>query len=758
MANKKFLSGGKKVLEGSGVFSTIAMGVFTNELSAMEFWGIKISWVFMFLGLMIGGMMFIEKTGPVGQKWKEVHQKLIRSRGSMQYLRYLILIWCALSTLFIIVSFVHRYVMLKWFETAEYSVYYENYVLKYGLPMGTGRSTNECVGGWYKFEFKGTHKFTDEALCLYGENRRYRFLCFNRYRTLRRVTQVNSLNKEGRPLWFSQDGDVDGPTSIMEFQYASQRQLQQNGEAPARLQVSCKTIGFQGDTPTKYVENYYDRWNVTNAWVTLTRGDSRDRYYLPGASFNMRQSFPGRSSVSRYKEKWDAQGQEIELKFEEDCDVEGISRITYTYRTEELANGERFVYPNEVRYYRRTEEGETLFRRVEAIWDGLVLRKRVSDENEYYEIYIFCQSRNEATALRIEEYITNNQFEHQYDSSGNEKCEVTLHEYDQFLRLTQKSVYRDKACTRPCLRKDNLVARMCFGWARDGLRPISVETFDENGQPMPGLSCGGGQVSKIAWQNIDGQVCEQYFMGTNNVLPRILSAPWGYRPSAKVLDFHMIITEDDKTQKRIVDVVYSSQDCSSDYLRIQGIFYGENQDENLYPNGKPAFVECFSQDGTFSTNAVSCYYTYRRGLPICVEYKRGEVQDGQVVLAQSDYYEEEGGIMLPAVSLYEYDSLGRVIQERHLDRLRGIASLPSNMVYEVKCEYEGYALIPKSRVLISKCKRMTTELKVSEEPANSMGHMAISSADNATWTYRKRSRTEEEWRGRIHLLQDAMVK
>lgn len=114
--------------------------------------------------------------------------------------------------------------------------------------------------------------------------------------------------------------------------------------------------------------------------------------------------------------------------------------------------------------------------------------------------------------------------------------------------------------------------------------------------------------------------------------------------------------------------------------------------------------------------------------------------------------------MLPAVSLYEYDSLGRVIQERHLDRLRGIASLPSNMVYEVKCEYEGYALIPKSRVLISKCKRMTTELKVSEEPANSMGHMAISSADNATWTYRKRSRTEEEWRGRIHLLQDAMVK
>ncbi len=700
----KSLGGNTIVGGGIGVLLNLA----TNMISELPYLYILLIVLPLVVIIIIIGAVFQSDSRKRGRFSKLIKKRweIIERKSSLQRVSDL---WCILASL-IVVWIGANYCFTCLYEKISHTVYYENYVLNYGLPMGTGQSTNKCVGGWYKFEFKGTHKFSNDALCLYGENRRYRFLCFNRYRTLRRVTQVNALEQ---PLWFSENLDADGAKSRMEFIYASSDQLRQKGATPIRLQVFMKTPNVANRFSTLYVENYSDRWGGTNDFVSLTWCDSRERYYLAGASLNWSKAFPGRSNVSQYTVKWDEEGRRSEVIFESDCDLEGVSRLTYAYREDTLGDGASFVYPYEVRMYRKVGPREDMCQKVVRLWNGLIMRENVMqkdvgrDDTCYYQHIFHCQYRNTATVLRTEMIDTTDQFEPIEDVDSHNYA-VEVRAYDKYFNCTQMLYFANKECSKPFMGKDDHVARWQYSWATNGLLS-SVETFDETGRPIPGISYGVDRVSKIVY-GYEDNLYPQLYRGTNSVLPTLTSLPFGSQISlGDVVDLQQVEYDSNKWE-RVLEILIVPRGGAKECLKIRNVYYKENPDGGRFPYGKMARLECLSQDGTLSTNAVSSYFTYRHGVLCAIENKRGIFVNGKVEPDKSDYFQDKEGMSLSAISRFEYDSLNRPVRDLHLDRSGGTNSLPKDMVYEVRYEYEGNKMKPCRQVWISGTGVITNDL------------------------------------------------
>ena len=586
-------------------------------------------------------------------------------------------------------------------RNTEYSVYYENYVLNYGLPMGTGHVTNDCVAGWYRFDFVGTHAFSDEAKCLYGENRRYKFGWFDRYRTLRRVTQVNG---KGCPLWFCDNGNDDGDTPVLEFAYASQADMTSGGAVPARLQVYYETIDQLYGLQALYACNYWDRWGEPNAFVTLTKGFADERYFVPGTSFDTRVGVPGRSNVSGYAVKWDENGRQIERKCAADRDVGGVVRKTYEYEVVPLGNGDEFTYVSSCKCFGIEDDEETLFLKREITWVGLCCTERNFSDQGCEETRWSCCSRSLSTAARMERFAVDERFERIEDGQGNLQGCVIKYQYDERGNRIREDSFSDIDCSRPFLRKDGLAATEKFSWTGDGLL-ASRETLDEQGCPMPTLEVKDKLVSRVEWIYGQGWVTTRGYDGTN-VVKNITS----YLPHAKKKPVANAVfsrtSEFDDGMHRIVEVVTLSADRTErdneyGFSRSRSTYYKENREEDLYPNGRMASLEYFSASGTLCTNAVSEYYTYRRGLLMRVDYKAGCVKDGSVVPSQQDFYRMRSGGYMPATAMMEYDEQGRVVCEWRLDLNESTNALPRDMTYCIEYEYDDANDSPLRVILTS---------------------------------------------------------
>lgn len=627
--------------------------------------------------------------------------------GKRTLLRTLFWLWCCAVNL-IMLFVLADCGMDQFCDEAEFSVYYENYVLNYGLPMGTGHVTNECVAGWYRFDFVGTHDVSDEAKCLYGENRRYKFGWLDRYRTLRRVTQVNG---KGDPLWFCDNGNDDGDTPVLEFAYASQADMTSGGAVPARLQVYYETIDQLYGLQALYACNYWDRWGEPNAFVTLTKGFADERYFVPGTSFDTRIGVPGRSNVSGYAVKWDENGRQIERKCVAGRDVDGVVRKTYDYEVVPLGNGDEFTYVSSRKHFGIEEGEESLFYKQETTWVGLCCTVRNFNGQGCEESRWTCRSRSLSMAMRLERFDVDERFERIEDERGDIRGCVVKYRYDEWGNRALAEFFSDVDCSHPFLRQDELFAVERFSWTEDGLL-ATRETFDEQGRPMLALTVKNRPVSRIEWIYGQGCLTTRGYDGAK-VVKNITSYLSQAQRSVQLTKNTVSLTSEfDDGKHRIVEVVTRTadgkeKDNEHGFSMCRSVYYKENRDEDEYPNGRMASLEYFSADGALSTNAVSQYFTYRQGLLARVDYKIGCVKDGRIVPHQFDFYLTSSGEYMPAVAIMEHNEQNRVVCEWRLDRNECTNSLPRDMAYCIEYEYDD-ANVSLLRTIITSAEAVQT--------------------------------------------------